>query len=60
MVLKKLFFMGVVLDSGALLSVCGGEPIVLATAQIVWGFPQDPLGQKLNCMKPSTGTEGFI
>lgn len=39
MVVKKLVFMGVVLDSGALLSVCGGEPIVLATARIVWGFP---------------------
>ncbi|KRX36461.1 hypothetical protein T09_5922 [Trichinella sp. T9] len=33
---------------GIPLSVCGEQPIVLATAWVVWGFPWDPFGQQLN------------
>jgi hypothetical protein len=30
------------------MSVCGEQPVVLATAWVVWGFPWYPFGQELN------------
>jgi hypothetical protein len=44
------------LANGALLSTEGGEqPIVLAKAWVVWGFPWNSFGQQLNWMNPGTG-----
>lgn len=36
------------ISNGAPLSLCGEQPIVLATACIVWQFPWDSLGQQFN------------
>lgn len=38
----------VVFSNGALLSVCGEESITLVIAQVIFGFPWDPVGQELN------------
>ena len=34
---------GAVFSNGDLLSVCEEQPIVLATAWVIWGFPLAPL-----------------
>ena len=41
---------GVVFSNGAQLSVCGEQPSVWATAQVIWGFRWDSFSQKLNQM----------
>lgn len=47
-------------SNGPLLCVCGKQPIVLATAKVIWGFLWDPFGQELCKMYPFSGTRSFI
>lgn len=52
---------GCCLQQWSLLSVCGRQPIVLATAWAIQRFPQDPSGfQQLNCRAPRPGTENVL
>lgn len=58
--LFSLNYVRVFFSNGSLMSVCGKQPIVLAIALLVWGFPWNLFGEQFKWIKNSLGTRSKL